>query len=111
VIAWSQTLETMLQSIFGYKLENNEILDKREMLPIGKGCIIRRPGGLNNEESAMRRKSNKDRVAILSNGTRIHKALVATNEVEDSGPTVGVMVADGRYTTPLDVDLGRRLAA
>jgi deoxyxylulose-5-phosphate synthase len=100
----------MLQSIFGYKLENSEIPDKREMLPVGKGCIIRRPGGLNNEESAMRRKSSKDRVAILSNGTRLHKTLVATKEVEDSCPTVGVMVPDGRYTTPLDVDLVRRLA-
>jgi 1-deoxy-D-xylulose-5-phosphate synthase len=33
-----------------------------------------------------------------------------TNEVEDSCPTVGIMVADGRYTTPLDVDLVHRLA-
>jgi 1-deoxy-D-xylulose-5-phosphate synthase len=99
-----------LQSLFGYKLVNNQIPDKGEILPIGKGRIIRRPGGLNNEASAMRGKTRKDRVAILSIGTRLHEALVAANEVEDADPTLGVTVADARYMKPLDVDLVRQLA-
>ncbi len=81
-----------------------------ELLPIGKGRIIRRPGGFSNKESAMRGKERKDRVAILSLGTRLHEALVAANEVEDLDPTLGVTVADGRFMKPLDVDLVRQLA-
>lgn len=99
-----------LQSLFGYKLKNDEIPAKGEILPIGKGRIIRRPGGFSNEESAMRGKSRKDRVAILSIGTRLHEALVAANEVEATDPTLGVTVADARFMKPLDVDLVRQLA-
>jgi 1-deoxy-D-xylulose-5-phosphate synthase len=58
----------------------------------------------------MRGKERKDRVAILSLGTRLHEALVAANEVEDLDPTLGVTVADGRFMKPLDVDLVRQLA-
>lgn len=58
----------------------------------------------------MRGKERKDRVAILSFGTRLHEALVAANEVEDLDPTLGVTVADGRFMKPLDVDLVRQLA-
>lgn len=99
-----------LQSLFGYKLENDEIPSKGEIIPIGKGRIIRRPGGMNDQQSAVRGKSRKDRVAILTIGTRLHEALVAANEVEDMDPTLGVTVADGRFMKPLDVDLVRELA-
>ena len=93
-----------LQSLFGYKLENDEIPAKGEIIPIGKGRIIRKPG------SNDRGKSRKDRVAILSFGTRLHESLVAANEVEESDPTLGVTVADARFMKPLDVDLVRQLA-
>jgi 1-deoxy-D-xylulose-5-phosphate synthase len=99
-----------LQSLFGYKLENNEIPSKGEILPIGKGRIIRRPGGFSNEQSTVRGKTRKDRVAILSIGTRLHESLVAANEIEELDPTLGVTVADARYMKPLDVDLVRELA-
>eukprot|EP00527_Entomoneis_sp_CCMP2396_P004008 CAMPEP_0198149536 /NCGR_PEP_ID=MMETSP1443-20131203/47094_1 /TAXON_ID=186043 /ORGANISM="Entomoneis sp., Strain CCMP2396" /LENGTH=743 /DNA_ID=CAMNT_0043814613 /DNA_START=94 /DNA_END=2325 /DNA_ORIENTATION=+ len=99
-----------LQSLFGYKLVNDEIPTKGEILPIGKGRIIRRPGGVSHSQSATRGKSRKDRVAILTIGTRLHEALVAANEVEDMDPTLGVTVADARFMKPLDVDLVRQLA-
>lgn len=92
-----------LQSLFGYKLENNEIPAKGVVLPIGKGRIVRRPSG-------ERGKSRKDRVAILSLGTRLHESLVAANEVEEMDATLGVTVADARFMKPLDVDLVRELA-
>jgi len=80
-------------------------------IPIGKGRIIRRPGGfVINGQAASRGKDRKDRVAILSLGTRLHEALVAAQEVEDSDPTLGITVADARFMKPLDVDLVRELA-
>jgi len=91
-----------LQSLFGYKLENNE-LPKAEALPIGKGRIVRRPSG-------SRGKKREDRVAILSLGTRLHESLVAANEVEEFDSSLGVTVADARFMKPLDVDLVRELA-
>uniref|UniRef100_A0A7S4K4C9 1-deoxy-D-xylulose-5-phosphate synthase n=1 Tax=Odontella aurita TaxID=265563 RepID=A0A7S4K4C9_9STRA len=100
-----------LQSLFGYDLENDEVPAKGEILPIGKGRIVRRPGGMKLNGSANSRgKERKDRVAILSFGTRLHEALVAANEVEESDPTLGVTVADARFMKPLDVDLVRELA-
>jgi 1-deoxy-D-xylulose-5-phosphate synthase len=92
-----------LQSLFGYKLENDEIPAKGEIIPIGKGRIIRKP-------SSKRGKDKKDRVAILTLGTRLHEALVAANEVEEADGTLAVTVADARFMKPLDVDLVRKLA-
>jgi 1-deoxy-D-xylulose-5-phosphate synthase len=100
-----------LQSLFGYRLENGEIPAKGQPIEIGKGRIVRRPGGFSKDpSSSMRGKSRKDRVAVLSIGTRLHEALVAANEVEDMDPTLGVTVADARFMKPLDVDLVRQLA-
>lgn len=99
-----------LQELFGYELENGEIPTKGESLPIGKGRIIRRPGGHNvNGDGAARGKTREDRVAILSIGTRLHDSLIAANEVEEADPTLGVTVADARFMKPLDVDLIREL--
>ena len=79
-------------------------------MPIGKGRIIRRPGGVQPNGSANTRgRSRENRVAILSLGTRLHESLVAANEVEESDPTLGVTVADARFMKPLDVDLVREL--
>jgi 1-deoxy-D-xylulose-5-phosphate synthase len=99
-----------LQSLFGYKLEKGEIPAKGEVLPIGRGRIVRRPGGFNNKESSTRGKSRNDRVAILSLGTRLHESLVAANQVEEIDEKLGVTVADARFMKPLDVDLVRELA-
>lgn len=99
-----------LQSLFGYEFENGEVPTKGEKIPIGKGRIIRNPGGFNSKESSSRGKSRADRVAILSFGTRLHESLVAANEVEEMDPNIGVTVADARFMKPLDVDLIRQLA-
>jgi len=99
-----------LQKIFGYKLEKNEIPMKGEVIPIGKGRIIRGAGGLIDNYSSTRGKQRKDRVAILSIGTRLHEALVAAQEVEDEFEDLSVTVADARFMKPLDVDLVRQLA-
>lgn len=85
------------------------VLFAGEVIPIGKGRIIRRPGGF-NANGNMRGKSRRDRVAVLSIGTRLHEAMVAAQEVEDMDPTLGVTVADARFMKPLDVDLVRELA-
>jgi len=99
-----------LQELFGYKLENGEIPAKGTPVEIGKGRIIRRPGGHSvNGAANSRGKSREDRVAILSFGTRLHDSLVAANEVEESDPSLGVTVADARFMKPLDVDLIREL--
>lgn len=99
-----------LRSLFGYNLTPDEYHAKGQVLPMGKGRIIRRPGGFNRNQSAVRGKSRQDRVAVLSIGTRLHEALVAANEVEEMDPTLGVTVADARFMKPLDVDLIRQLA-
>lgn len=99
-----------LQELFGYDLENDEIPAKGVSLEIGKGRIIRQPGGVNSNGSNTRGKEKKDRVAILTIGTRLHDALVAANEAEEQDPTLGITVADARFMKPLDVDLVRQLA-
>jgi 1-deoxy-D-xylulose-5-phosphate synthase len=81
-----------------------------EIIPIGKGRIIRGAGGQIDKHSSTRGKQRKDRVAILSIGTRLHEALVAAQEVEDEYDDLSVTVADARYMKPLDVDLVRQLA-
>ena len=82
-----------------------------EVIPIGKGRIIRGPGGIGNEKaSATRGKERKDRVAILTIGTRLSEALIAADEVEAMDERLGVTVADARFMKPLDVDLVRQLA-
>jgi 1-deoxy-D-xylulose-5-phosphate synthase len=98
-----------LQELFGYELENGEIPSKGEVLPMGKGRIVRKPGGVNGADSNSRGKERKDRVAILSFGTRLHEALVAPNEVEEQDSNIGVTVADARFMKPLDIDLIRDL--
>lgn len=113
-----------LQNLFGYDLENGEIPAKGTPIEVGKGRIIRRPGGVHalSEESpangstdsnlgaGSRGKKKSDRVAILSIGTRLSESLIAANEVEEMDPDIAVTVADARFMKPLDVDLIRELA-
>jgi len=99
-----------LTDLFGYELENGEIPSKGFPLAIGKGRIIRRPGGVGvNGDANTRGKSREDRIAILSIGTRLHDSLISANTVEAENPTVGVTVADARFMKPLDHDLIREL--
>lgn len=63
-----------------------------EILPIGKGRIIR----------------EGSRVAILSLGTRLGESLKAADDLAARG--ISATVADARFAKPLDEDLIRRLA-
>lgn len=96
-----------LRTLFGYELEKNNSgeyeIPRGQVIPIGKGRVVRRSSG-------DRGKSRKDRVAILSFGTRLHEALVAAQQVEEEDESLGVTVADARFMKPLDVDLVRELA-
>merc|ERR1712224_638295 len=68
-----------LKSLFGYDLSksNDDIPEKGEVIPIGKGRIIRGVGGMiDTSTSSTRGKQRKNRVAILSIGTRLHEALI-----------------------------------
>jgi len=98
-----------LRDLFGYELEGGEIPAKGELLPIGKGRIVRPAGGFDKDQINTRGKERKDRVAILSFGTRLHESLKAANEIEEQDSTLGVTVADARFMKPLDVDLIRQL--
>ena len=69
-----------------------EMPERGEVLPIGKGRIIRQ---------------GKD-VAILSYGTRLSETLKAADILEQKG--VSVTIADARFAKPLDMDLIRTLA-
>ena len=81
-----------------------------EAIEIGKGRIIRGPGAQIDTSSSSRGKLRKDRVAVLSFGTRLSEALIAAQEVEDMDENISVTVADARFMKPLDIELIRQLA-
>ena len=60
-----------------------------------------------DNSSSTRGKERKDRVAILSFGTRLHDSLIAAQEVEEMDENLSVTVADARFMKPLDVELVR----
>jgi 1-deoxy-D-xylulose-5-phosphate synthase len=69
-----------------------DIPDVGQVLPIGKGRMIREGG----------------RVAILSYGTRLQECLRAADELASRG--IPASVADARFAKPLDIELLTRLA-
>ena len=71
-----------------------------EVLPVGKGRIVRKG-----------REGARQRVAILSIGTRLAASIEAARKLEEEHPEVGVTVADARWMKPLDTDLIQQLAA
>lgn len=93
-------------------------------IEIGKGRIIRRPGGIRalSEEKPANGSSDsrigagsrglikENRVAILSIGTRLSEALIAADDAEAADKDLAVTVADARFMKPLDEDLIRELA-
>ena len=66
--------------------------ERGEILPIGKGRILR----------------EGTKIALLSYGTRLQDCLDAAEELQAHG--LSTTVADARYAKPLDEDLVRRLA-
>lgn len=70
-----------------------EMPQKGEVLPIGKGRIVR----------------EGTKVALLSYGTRLHECLKAADDLAARG--LSTTVADARFAKPIDEDLVRRLAA
>jgi 1-deoxy-D-xylulose-5-phosphate synthase len=122
-----------LQMLMGYELKDDDIPVKGSSIEIGKGRIIRRPGGIralreesedkspaangsvdsrlkSSSASGGRGKIKEDRIAILTLGTRLSEALIAADEVEEAHPDLAVTVADARFMKPLDVDMIRSLA-
>lgn len=67
--------------------------ERGEILPIGKGRILR----------------EGTKIALLSYGTRLQDCLDAAEELNAHG--LSTTVADARFAKPLDEDLVRRLAA
>jgi len=69
-----------------------EMPERGQVLPIGKGRMIREGSG----------------IAILSLGTRLGEVLKAADELEKQG--LSISVADARFAKPLDEALVRKLA-
>jgi len=87
-----------LNELFGYGLD--EIPQKGEVLPVGKGRVI-----MQAHEGA------SQRVAILSIGTRLAPSVIAARALMVRDPSIGVTVADARWMKPIDTELVSRLAA
>jgi 1-deoxy-D-xylulose-5-phosphate synthase len=87
-----------LNDLFGYDLE--EYPTTGEALPVGKGRIVREG-----------RDGARERVAILSIGTRLAASVEAARALEAAHPDMGVTVADARWMKPLDTELIQQLAA
>jgi len=86
-----------LNDLFDYGIES--IPATGTTLPVGKGRIIKQ-----GDPEA------KQKVAILTIGTRLAPAVVAARELEANEQGVSVTVADARWMKPLDTDLIDRLA-
>jgi 1-deoxy-D-xylulose-5-phosphate synthase len=87
-----------LNSVFKYDLESMPTSGKK--VKIGKGRIV----------AEGREAERKNKVAILSIGTRLATALLAAKQLEESDPDISVTVADARFMKPLDRDLLHKLA-
>ncbi len=70
-----------------------EMPERGEVLPIGKGRVLRRGS----------------QIALLSLGTRLGEAMKAADDLAARG--LSTTVADARFAKPIDVDLVRELAA
>jgi 1-deoxy-D-xylulose-5-phosphate synthase len=88
-----------LNSLFGYNLE--ELPAEGTVLEIGKGRIVR---------ESHRPAKRKNKVALLSLGTRLATALQAARDLEADDELLGVTVADARFMKPLDKEMIRDLA-
>lgn len=94
MIATSASIDSMPSAIRFPRGEGTGIVipEKGEVLPIGKGRIIK-------EGST---------VALLAIGCRLQEALSAANQLQTHG--LSTTVADARFAKPLDIDLIDQLA-
>lgn len=84
-------------------------LQKRgEVLPIGKGRIIRYPRG--NSQPHTTSSSSNVKVAIVSLGTRLLDSVRAARELESKYSDVDVTIADARFMKPLDEEMFEKLS-
>merc|ERR1719387_155587 len=88
-----------LNNLFRYDLK--ALPQQGTVVPIGKGRVVR---------ESVREATRKNKVALLSLGTRLATALLAARELEAADENVAVTVADARFMKPLDVDLIKQLA-
>jgi 1-deoxy-D-xylulose-5-phosphate synthase len=88
-----------LNNLFRYELE--ALPEEGTAVPIGKGRVVR---------ESVREADRKNKVVLLSLGTRLATALLAARELEAGDPDLAVTVADARFMKPLDVELIRELA-
>jgi len=86
-----------LNDLFDLGLE--ELPEKGTNLPVGKGRVVRHA-----------RSNAKQKVAILSIGTRLAASVEAARAIEATHPEVSVTVADARWMKPLDTEMIRELA-
>lgn len=82
---------------------NGELPSRGQVLPIGKGRIIKSYDKQREKKTGP--SSRPIRVALVSIGTRLEHAVLAGRELESKYPDVSVCVADARFMKPLDVDL------
>lgn len=92
-----------LKDLFGTELVNGELPSRGQVLPIGKGRIIKSYDKQREKKTGP--SSRPIRVALVSIGTRLEHAVLAGRELESKYPDVSVCVADARFMKPLDVDL------
>jgi 1-deoxy-D-xylulose-5-phosphate synthase len=90
---------TTLNDLFRYDLK--ALPEDGTPQPIGKGRIV---------IESVREAERKNKVVLLSLGTRLATALFAARELEKGDPDVAVTVADARFMKPLDVELITELA-
>nr|WP_294917923.1 1-deoxy-D-xylulose-5-phosphate synthase [uncultured Neokomagataea sp.] len=79
--------------------EGLDLPEKGEVLPIGKGRIVR---------ESKHAPESKSGIAILSLGPRLNESLRAADELAAQG--LSVTVADARFAKPIDTDLVETLA-
>jgi 1-deoxy-D-xylulose-5-phosphate synthase len=89
-----------LNNLFRYDLK--ALPEEGTVVPIGKGRVVR---------ESVREAERKNKVVLLSLGTRLATALLAARELEAGDEDIAVTVADARFMKPLDVTLMRNLAA
>ena len=96
-----------LKDLFNTELINDELPTQGVVLPIGKGRIIK---SYDSEREKFSMGKKPIRVSLVSIGTRLEHAVVASREIESKHPDVSVSVVDGRFVKPLDEELISNMA-
>merc|ERR1711871_1070411 len=96
-----------IKDLFNTELINDELPTQGVVLPIGKGRIIK---SYDSERENFSMGKKPIRVSLVSIGTRLEHAVVASREIESKYPDVSVSVVDGRFVKPLDEELIANMA-